>query len=62
MSSVATSSHESQSLHDGQASEDGPDEVTECDSSLKTLAAGVSVAVGDANVSSDSSGTGKPEK
>ncbi|KAI6755347.1 hypothetical protein HG531_004453 [Fusarium graminearum] len=62
VSSVATASHESKSLHDGQASKDGPDEVTECDSSLGGLALGVSMAVRNTDVSSDSGSAGKPEE
>jgi len=62
VSSVAASSHESKSLHDGQASKDGPDEVTKCDSSLSGLAAGVSVAVRNSDVGSDSGSASKPEE
>lgn len=62
MSSVAARSHKGQRLHDGQAGEDGPDEVAECDSSLGALAEDTSVTVRDANVSGQGGSAGEPEE
>ena len=61
VSSVSTASHESQSLHDRQASEDCPDEVTECDGSLSSPTISGD-AMRDTNMGSDSGGTGEPEE
>ena len=58
---VSTASHESQSLHDGQASKDCPDEVTKCDGSLNRPTT-VVIAVRNTETGSDSSGTGEPEE
>jgi hypothetical protein len=62
VSSVATRSHKGQRLHDGQAGEDGPDEVTEGDSSLGALAENTSVTVRDANVGGQGGSAGEPEE
>jgi len=59
---VTARSHKGQRLHDGQAGEDGPDKVAECDSSLGALAENTPVAVRDANMSSQGGSTGEPEE
>lgn len=62
VSRVTARSHESQSLHDGQASEDGPDEVTKSNGGLSALADCDAVAFGNTNVSSESGSAGEPEQ
>jgi len=62
VSRVTARSHESESLHDGQSSEDGPDEVPKRDGSLSALTECSSVAARHTDVSSESGGTSEPEE
>lgn len=62
VSRVAARSHKSKSLHDGQASEDGPDEVTKSDGGLGALAKCVAVAFGNTDASSESGSASEPEE
>lgn len=58
---VAARPHESETLHDGKAGEDGPDEEAKGNSSLGRLAECVAAALGDADEVGHSDGASEPE-
>lgn len=62
VSRVTARSHESKSLHDGQSSKDGPDEVTKSNGGLSALTGCDPVAVRHTDVSSESGSAGEPEE